>query len=86
VLDAEDRLAAAEILRRVTDPGGPVHVSMMGLLAALQTIARAAGWFDESVDETKLLPRLDRTGDYDAGLLKACDLELMAPADGSVPR
>lgn len=79
VLDPEERLAAAEELRRVTEPGGPVLVSVMGLLAALQTIARAAGRYDESVDETELLPRLARTGDYDADLLDEFDLEPTAP-------
>jgi len=79
VLDAEDRRTAAGELRRVTDPGGPVFVSVMGRLAALQTIARMAGRVDEGDDETEILPRLARTGDYDAALLDEFGLDPSGP-------
>lgn len=78
VLDVEERRRAATELRRVTTPGGPVFVSVMGRLAALQTIARMAGRVEGS-DEAKLLPHLARTGDYDADLLEAFDLEPSSP-------
>lgn len=79
VLDAAGRRVAAAELHRVTEPGAPVLVSVMGLLAALQSMARAAGRYPDSVDETELLPRLARTGDYDAELLDEFDLEPTAP-------
>ncbi|GAB7013166.1 hypothetical protein JCM18549_14370 [Halolamina salina] len=79
VLDAGERETAAAELQRVTDPGGPVFVSVMGRLAALQTIARMAGRVDPAADETEILPRLARTGDYDADLLEAFDLEPSGP-------
>lgn len=79
VLDAEERRTGAAELRRVTAPGGPVFVSVMGRLAALQTIARMAGRVDAGDDETALLPRLARTGDYDADLLEAFDREPSGP-------
>lgn len=78
VLDVEERRRAATELRRVTTPGGPVFVSVMGRLAALQTISRMAGRVEGS-DETELLPHLARTGDYDADLLKAFNLEPSGP-------
>ncbi|QKY19175.1 class I SAM-dependent methyltransferase [Halolamina sp. CBA1230] len=79
VLDAEERRDAAAELHRVTAPGGPVFVSVMGRLAALQTIARMAGRVDPEVDETELLPRLARTGDYDADLLDEFGLDPSGP-------
>lgn len=79
ILDAEERGAATAELRRVTEPGAPVLVSVMGLLAALQNMVRAAGRYPDAVDETELLPRLARTGDYDAELLKEFDLDPTAP-------
>jgi len=79
VLDSGERRTAAAELRRVTAPGGPVFVSVMGRLAALQTIARMAGRVDPEADETELLPRLARTGDYDADLLDAFDLDPSGP-------
>jgi 2-polyprenyl-3-methyl-5-hydroxy-6-metoxy-1,4-benzoquinol methylase len=78
VLDVEERRQAATELRRVTTPGGPVFVSVMGRLAALQTISRMAGRAEGS-DETELLPYLARTGDYDADLLEEFDLEPSSP-------
>lgn len=79
VLDSEDRQRAAEELRRVTTPGGPVFVSVMGRLAALQTIARMGGRVDDDLDETVLLPKLARSGDYDADLLEAFGFEPSGP-------
>jgi hypothetical protein len=38
-----------------------------------------AGRVDEDVDETELLPRLARTGDYDAALLETYDLDPGGP-------
>lgn len=78
VLDVEERRRAATELRRVTTPGGPVFVSVMGRLAALQTISRMAGRVEGS-DETELLPHLARTGDYDADLLEEFDIEPSSP-------
>lgn len=76
VLDEDGRETAAAELRRVTRPGGPVFVSVMGLLAALSTVARYAGRVPEGErDETELLPRLARTGDYDRDLLGEFDRE-----------
>lgn len=79
VLAEEDRREAASELQRVTAPGGPVFVSVMGRLAALQTIARVSGTVPPEADETELLPRLVRTGDYDADLLDAFDREPTGP-------
>jgi SAM-dependent methyltransferase len=79
VMTAEGRRAAAAELGRVTVPDGPVVVSVMGRLAALQSIARAAGRVPPGVDETELLPRLAETGDYDDALLAAFDREPAGP-------
>ncbi|MFB6111159.1 MAG: class I SAM-dependent methyltransferase [Halobacteriaceae archaeon] len=77
VLAAPDRSAAARELARVTVPDGPVFVSVMGLLAALQTIARVAG--RKAPSETELLAPLARSGTYDAALLESHDLEPTSP-------
>lgn len=80
VLDDADRERAAAELRRVTAPGGPVFVSVMGLLASVTRMMRAAGRLDPGDDETELLPALARTGDYDADLLDRFGREpTMAP-------
>ena len=79
VLTEAKRREAASELERVTVPGGPVFVSVMGRLAALQTIARFSGKLSAEDDETELLPRLARTGDYDHDLLDAFDREPTAP-------
>lgn len=79
VLDTDERQGAASELRRVTKPGGPVFVSVMGRLAALQTIARMAGRTESSSDETELLPHLARTGDYDADFLDEFDFTPSGP-------
>lgn len=77
VLSAEDRTRAAKELRRVTVPDGPVVVSVMGRLAALQTILRIAG--RDGYDETAIVPELARAGTYDDALLEGTDLEPSAP-------
>lgn len=77
VLTAADRRRAAAELRRVTVPEGPVVVSVMGRLAALQTILRVAG--RNGHDETAILPDLARDGTYDDALLDGTDLEPTAP-------
>ncbi|PSP76491.1 class I SAM-dependent methyltransferase [Halobacteriales archaeon QS_1_68_20] len=79
VLEESGRRAGAQELRRVTAPGGPVFVSVMGLLAALQTVVRFAGTIPPAEDETELLPALARSGDYDADLLDGVDREPTAP-------
>ena len=79
VLDEGDRRAAAGELERVTRPGGPVFVSVMGRLAALQTVARLSGRLPPAEDETELLPQLARTGNYDHELLTAFDREPTGP-------
>lgn len=78
VRSPSERETAAGELGRVTTDGGPVVVSVMGRLAALQTIVRVAGRVE--VDETPLLPALAREGDYDESLLEGRDLEPTAPA------
>lgn len=79
VLAEDERRAGVCELRRVTEPGGPVFVSVMGRLAALQSIARFSGKLPPDADETELLPPLARTGDYDADLLAAFDREPTGP-------
>lgn len=78
VTSAPERETAAAELARVTANGGPVVVSVMGRLGALQTIVRVAGRVE--VDETPLLPALARDGTYDESLLEGRDLEPTAPA------
>jgi SAM-dependent methyltransferase len=77
VLDTNTREEAAAELARVTTDGGRVVVSVMGRLAALQTVIRVAG--RDAVDETPLLPAVARDGNYDEALLSETDLEPTAP-------
>jgi SAM-dependent methyltransferase len=79
VLDPDERATAAGELARVTAAGGPVFVSVMGRLAALQTVARHSGRLPPAEDETELLPELARTGDYDRELLDSFDREPTGP-------
>lgn len=79
VLDADERARAARELRRVTAAGGPVFVSVMGLLAALQTVTRFAGRVPPAEDETELLPDLARSGTYGPELLAEHDRTATAP-------
>ena len=73
VLDADDRERAVRELRRVTADGGPVFVSVMGLLASVTRMMRYAGRVPEAEDDTELLADLARTGDYDEELLERYD-------------
>lgn len=75
VLDAEERETGVRELRRVTCSGGPVFVSVMGLLASVTRMLRHAGRLPAENDETELLPDLVRSGDYDAELLARHDRE-----------
>lgn len=75
VLEDARREAAVRELRRITRPGGPVFVSVMGLLASLTRMMRHAGLVPEPQDDTELMPALARTGDYDADLLERFDRE-----------
>lgn len=62
VLDEADRERAVRELRRVTAPGAPVVVSVMGLLGALQLYLVQG-------HALAALPALLEHGDYDAALL-----------------
>lgn len=64
VLDDQCREAAVR-----ERPGGPVFVSVMGLLANLTRMMRHAGLVPEPADDSELLPTLAWSGDYDADLL-----------------
>jgi S-adenosylmethionine-dependent methyltransferase len=79
VLTEEGRRKAVRELKRVTVPDSPVFVSVMGRLAALQTITRISGKLPPAEDETELLARLARDGTYDADLLDAFDREPSGP-------
>lgn len=79
VLTDPDRRQAARELKRVTVPDGPVFVSVMGRLAALQAISRFAGKLPPEQDEAELLPQLARAGTYDQDLLDAFDREPTGP-------
>lgn len=62
VLDADDRASAVRELERVTTAGGPVFISVMGLLNLLTIFLIAPERLD-------VLPELAASGDYDADLL-----------------
>lgn len=62
LLDADDRARAVCELRRVTRPGGPVVVSVMGLLGFVQLQLLTGG-------NVRALPDLLAHGDYDEDLL-----------------
>ena len=64
VLDETGRRTAAQELRRVTASGGPVFVSVMGLLGATMITVQYAGRVEEKLDDLVLLPDLVREGDY----------------------
>jgi SAM-dependent methyltransferase len=59
VVDADDRAAAVRELRRVTAPGGPVFVSVIGRLTAIRDTIRHG--LD---DHPGILPDLGDSGDY----------------------
>jgi len=64
VVDGDRRLAAAEGLRRVTAPGAPVFVSVMGLLGMVLLSVQAAGGDD--ADALGAMPDLVADPDYTA--------------------
>ncbi len=68
VLDAADRERAVRHLARVTRSGGPVCVSVLGLLGFVQ-LKLLTG------HNVRALPDLLASGDYDADLLARHDLE-----------
>lgn len=68
VLDGDERARAAGELERVTAAGGPVAVSVMGLLHLLSLLLVAPKRLD-------LLPELSESGDYDADLLEGRESE-----------
>lgn len=68
LLDAADRERAAGELARVTRPGAPVLVSVMGLLGFVQ-LKLLTG------HNVRALPDLLATGDYDADLLDPLGLD-----------
>lgn len=62
ILDVDERVAAAQELERVTTSGGPVFVSVMGLLNLLAILL-------VSTKKLDVLPELAKSGDYDDELL-----------------
>ena len=70
VLEADERATAAAELRRVTAPGGPVFVSVMGLLGAVMLTVQYAGRVEEGVDDVAAMPDLVREADYTADLAR----------------
>jgi len=62
VLDADERASAVREIKRVTAVGGPIFVSVMGLLNLLTILLIAP-------KRLGLLPELAESGDYDADLL-----------------
>jgi SAM-dependent methyltransferase len=71
VLDADERAAAARELRRVTAPGGPVFVSVMGRLNWLVLYLVSGTEHLAHADE------LAETGDYDRAFVDRLDYESM---------
>ena len=65
VLDDDRRLAAAEELRRVTNSGGPVLVSVMGLLGMVLLSVQQAGG-ESAPDTLRAMPDLVADPDYTA--------------------
>lgn len=75
VLDADDRRRAVEELRRVTAPGGPVFVSVIGLLGAVMITVQYAGRVDEEADDLALMPDLVREWEYTADLARRHEMD-----------
>lgn len=73
VTDESERETAGSELCRVTRAGGPVFVSVMGLLCVLQVLVQEAGKHPD--DETELLSDLASRGTYDQTLLEKYDRE-----------
>lgn len=72
VTDDAAREGAVRELRRVTRPGGPVFVSVMGFVAVVQNLIKSASEFPQGVRQ---LPDLVETGTYDPGLVAKHDIE-----------
>ncbi|WP_247000484.1 class I SAM-dependent methyltransferase [Halosolutus gelatinilyticus] len=70
VLDADERRRAARELKRVTNPGEPVFVSVMGLLGIVLITAQYAGRDEEPLDPS-LLPAIVREGDHTGDLVRS---------------
>lgn len=73
VLDDDERHQAASELRRVTAPGGPVFVSVMGLVGAVMVTVQYTGRVDAEADDITLIPNLVREQDYTANLARRHD-------------
>lgn len=69
VLDDDHRRTAVQELARVTKPGGPVFVSVMGLLGMALITVQYAGRGDDD-DGLALLPELVVTQEYTAQLVR----------------
>lgn len=72
VIDPDERVAAVRELRRVTRPGGPAFVSVMGLVAVVQNLIKNAGEFPAGVCQ---LPDLVETGTYSRELVEKHGIE-----------
>jgi SAM-dependent methyltransferase len=77
VVDAAERENAIRELRRVTRSGGPVFVSVMGLLAAVLNTVKSTGRIDEEWDDYAILPDLVRDQDYTGDLCERHDARPM---------
>ena len=75
VMDAAERRRAAAELRRVTTPGSPVFVSVMGLLGAILITVQFAGRVEEALDDLVIMPDLASEGDYTDELVSRFGLE-----------
>jgi SAM-dependent methyltransferase len=75
VLEDRERETAAAELGRVTDPGGPVFVSVVGRLAMLQFIIQQIGRRPDGSDNAALLADFAEHGTYDRELLEKHDCE-----------
>ena len=72
VVDEAAREDAVRELRRVTASGGPIFVSVMGFVAVVQNLIKAAPEFPQGVRQ---LPGLVETGTYDPELVAKHGIE-----------
>ncbi|HET7325239.1 MAG TPA: class I SAM-dependent methyltransferase [Halococcus sp.] len=72
VIDDTERNGAMRELRRVTNPGSPVFVSVMGFIAVVQNLIKVAPEFPQGVAQ---LPDLVETGTYSPELLDRHGIE-----------
>lgn len=72
VIDEADRRTAIQELRRVSKPGAPVFVSVMGFIAVLERLIQVASDFEQEVDQ---LPGIVETRTYSAELLDSFDID-----------